>query len=221
MKLLKYTFVFLVFGMMYSCELVESPNDTENVSEGFITFPALTLEGSSFILLDVGGDYSDPGYKASLGTDDITDQVVVSGDVDPNTPGLYPVNYSVETTNELGNDQTVVVTRSILVQDPAVEAVDLSGSYQGSGFGSDIATVVKTGLGQYTCDKLLASGNNIAVTFYHAGGNTLAIVDQQGPFGNMNTTTPGTSASLTSDGFEWTVFIGCCGNFGPINFVKL
>jgi hypothetical protein len=222
MKYLKYTFIILGLGLLASCEYIESPDSTANVSSGFITFPALTLEGESFILLNVGASYEDPGYTATLGVDDITDQVDVTGDaVDTGKPGYYVVRYSVSTTNELGNDQTVTVLREIIVQGGDVDDLDLSGQYQGAGFGSSIVTVAKIGRGLYTADKALASGNNIAVSFYHVGGDLLAIPDQPGPFGNMNTASPGTDASLTPTGFQWSIFIGCCGVFGPITFDRI
>ncbi len=221
MKNIKYLFLLLLTISLGACDYLRSPDDTEIVSKGFITFPNLILTGDSFIQLSEGDDYAESGFSASLGTADITDDVVVSGNVDPSKAGLYVVSYSIETVNELDETQTVTAVRSILVQSSDVDDVDLAGQYQGSGFGSQIATVVKIGRGAYTIDKLLASGNNIGVTFYHVGGNILSIPDQPGPFGNVNTTSPNTSAMITDNGFEWTAFIGCCGNFGPITFVKL
>ncbi len=221
MKLYNYLFFIAAFGMLASCDLVESPDDTANVNEGFITFPALTLAGDAFIIIAQGDSYEDPGFSASLGVDDITDQVTVTGEVDPNTVGFYVIRYSVETENELGNTQTVTRTREVMVRGDDIDNVDLAGQYQGAGFGSHSVTVTQIGRGYYNADKALASGNNISINFYHVGGDILAVADQPGPFGNMNTSTPGTGASLTATGFQWTIFIGCCGNFGPITFDRL
>jgi hypothetical protein len=104
----------------------------------------------------------------------------------------------------------------------SISSTDLSGNYIGTGFSANpsVATVTKVGEGWYTINRILSSGNNIGAVFAHVGGNDLVIPDQPGPFGNINTTAAGTNATITPGGFNWTVFIGCCGNFGPIDFVK-
>jgi hypothetical protein len=100
--------------------------------------------------------------------------------------------------------------------------VDLSGNYIGTGFSANPATmnVTKLANGWYSIPDVLSSGNGIRANFAHLGGDVIVIPDQVTGFGLVTTDAPGASAALTPTGFKWTVFISCCGNFGPITFVK-
>ena len=64
--------------------------------------PGLVLAGSSYYSMYAGGSFTDPGYSAVDNCDgDITDKVVVSGNLDTNKPGIYTVSYTV--TDNFGN----------------------------------------------------------------------------------------------------------------------
>lgn len=218
----KIACAFVLLGGLSSCELFEAPNDTENVQELLITFPEIILTGDAYVTLSVGDSFDDPGAAAALGVEDVSDQVVVTSDLDVNIPGVYSITYTISTTNELGSESTVVASRFVSVIDQDVSGTDLSGSYIGTGFSSSpsVATVTKLADGWYSIDRVLSSGNNIGAVFAHLGGDVIEMPDQPGPFGNVNTTAAGAGASITPAGFQWTVFISCCGNFGPIDFVK-
>ena len=59
--------------------------------------PAVTLLGEARIILPYGAAYEEPGYTATDNVDgDLTDRVVVSGEVIPDQPGDYVLRYSVE-----------------------------------------------------------------------------------------------------------------------------
>ena len=59
--------------------------------------PILTLAGGSELTLDYGTAYVEPGYTAMDNADgDLTAFVSVSGAVDPETPGVYELRYTVE-----------------------------------------------------------------------------------------------------------------------------
>ena len=214
--------VFVLAVIFTGCEYFKAPETTLNVQTGEIKFPAIALNGERLITFQAGtGEYVEEGAVATLGAEDITGDIVVTGSVDSNSPGVYPINYFVETINSLGQPSTAEVNRWVLVTSEDLTDVDLSGSYQGSGFGNQVTTVTRLATGWYHIDKILASGNNIQATWAHVGGDVIEMPNQPSPFGDLNTTATGASAYLTADGFEWSVFIGCCGVFGPITFVKL
>lgn len=72
-----------------NCELVDNAND--------VTPPELRLNGDTEITLALGTDFDDPGYTATDDYDgDITDRVVVSGNVDPTKAGTYELTYTVQ-----------------------------------------------------------------------------------------------------------------------------
>lgn len=56
----------------------------------------LTLNGYSDVYLLNGTKYNEPGYKAVTDSGvDVTDKVVVSGNVDVNTSGIYEITYTI------------------------------------------------------------------------------------------------------------------------------
>jgi len=67
--------------------------------------PMLTLEGGQAAFIMVGDNYAEPGYNATDFRDgDLSANVIVSGDVDSNIPGIYTLNYSI--FNSIGVEAT-------------------------------------------------------------------------------------------------------------------
>ncbi len=76
------------------------------------TPPTITLNGSSYITMNAGSKYTDPGYSAKDAKgNDITARVNVSGSVNTNVAGTYTIKYSV--TDSYGNSASK--TRTIKV----------------------------------------------------------------------------------------------------------
>jgi len=72
--------------------------------------PTITLLGDAVISLDKGCIYTDPGFEARDNLDiNISSDVLVSGTVDVNTPGVYLVTYTVKDVK----DNEVSITRTI------------------------------------------------------------------------------------------------------------
>lgn len=223
-------FLFLTIALS-SCEYFESPDDTADVREGFITFPAISLEGDQYVTILVDGTFDDPGAVATLGTEDISNEIVVSGEVDPSTPGVYVLDYSVSVVNELDETSSASQQRYVAVITESVSNIDLSGTYNGDGTAAagtwtQAATITSIDGAWYRTDKALASGNNLGIFFAlvgDAGENQqerIVVPNQLSPFGFVNTTSADTFAELIDGGFQWTLFISCCGNFGPIIFTR-
>lgn len=75
--------------------------------------PEVALNGGSEITLEVGNDFTDPGFLATdLVDGDVSDSVEVTGSVDTSTPGTYLVRYTVRDSS--GNE-SAVHTRTINV----------------------------------------------------------------------------------------------------------
>lgn len=223
-------FIILTVSLL-SCEYFESPDDTAAVQKGLITFPAVTLNGERYVTMPVGGAFEDPGVVATLGTDDISEQVVVDGAVDPSVADVYVLTYTATVTNELGEESSASQERFVAVVSESVQDVDLSGTYNGDGTAvagtwNQAATVTPISGAWYRIDKALASGNNLGMFFALVGGGSneapekIVAPNQPSPFGPVNTTAAGASGELTDNGFQWTIFVGCCGLFGPIIFSK-
>lgn len=75
--------------------------------------PILTLNGTNNITLYLGSKYVEPGYRAIDNCDgDITNKVIITGNVDTNRIGTYKINYEVSDSS--GNKATTI--RSIIIK---------------------------------------------------------------------------------------------------------
>jgi hypothetical protein len=102
--------------------------DTEGLSR-ITTYAVLEMNGESFVKVNVGGSFNDPGCVATMGGEDVTDQIQVNSNVDTSKPGFYNVNYVVY--NDDGFPASA--SRTVMVVDPN----NFAGVYLGeSEFGS-------------------------------------------------------------------------------------
>ena len=110
-------------------------DDTDNISR-IKSYPALTLAGGEYIVINVGEAFTDPGAQATLAGSSITP--IISGAVNVNTPGIYRISYKAANTE---ND-TVSLVRSVIVTDPAVNSLNLSGTFKRGAFAPSPVTKV-------------------------------------------------------------------------------
>ena len=91
----KLFFYSLALGMM-TLGLTSCNDDEDQLSDTRVThFAELELLGDTWIEMNVGDTFKDPGYKATEGTEDITSKVVVSGSVNTAVGAFYNLVYSV------------------------------------------------------------------------------------------------------------------------------
>lgn len=130
MKKINLLIAALAFVGLTSCDYDGS--DDAKVTK----YVTIELTGGNQTLVPVGSEYTDPGYTATEGTEDVTSKVVVSGDqVDPDKVGIYNVTYSAKNVDGFAAE----VTRTVLVYDPSV-TTDITGTYtveRGDGFNGD------------------------------------------------------------------------------------
>ena len=78
---------------------------TRNINYVNPDAPILTLEGGQAAFIMAGEQYAEPGYTATdLRDGDLSANVIVSGDVDGNIPGIYTLKYSI--SNSVGMEAT-------------------------------------------------------------------------------------------------------------------
>lgn len=90
---------------------------TDRDSEGltrFTTYAVITLEGDSYMIVDKGSTFTDPGVKADLGGEDVTADLVIDSNVDTSKSGVYSISYAY--TNADGFSSAA--TRTVVVLDP-------------------------------------------------------------------------------------------------------
>ena len=108
--------------------LASCDKDTEGLSR-ITTYAVLEMNGESFVKVNVGGSFNDPGCVATMGGEDVSDQIQVNSNVDTSKPGFYNVNYVVY--NDDGFPASA--SRTVMVVDPN----NFAGAYLGeSEFGS-------------------------------------------------------------------------------------
>lgn len=114
-NLLYISIILISLSFFYSCE-----KETEGVSS--ILYFEL-FEGENY-LLPLNNVYKEPGYKVIYAGEDITNTVKVEGEVDGNTVGVYPINYSIVNADGVKTTRT----RTVIVADPSI-TTDISGEY--------------------------------------------------------------------------------------------
>ena len=128
--------------------------------------PELKLKGGDIIVVK-GGTYQEPGYTAQDNCDgDITDKVVVSGQVDSSKVGSYTLEYTV--TDSYGN--TATATRKVTVKQYSVTTAPANPT------GGVIYLTFDDGPSQHTARLLdVLDKYNVKATFFVVrGGNVLS-----------------------------------------------
>ncbi|MFN8335894.1 MAG: DUF5011 domain-containing protein [Cyclobacteriaceae bacterium] len=196
---------------MTSCENDES----ENIAKGVIRYPSIVLEGEDPLVIEAGGTFTDPGAKAFLGTDDITTELESESNVDANTPGVYQVTYTVSTTNELGQESTVTLNRTVSVTDGDVSGVDISGTYRRDGNPANaLVTVTKIKNGVFQSDNLRGSATNQVVgRIYAIGNNNIVVPITNSVFGRLEG-----EGTIAGSNFSYTLTFLDPPNTGATNF---
>lgn len=150
-RMKKFIYSILVSGALL-CATTSCKDSAEDPS--VVTyFAELTLNGDEFIKLSVGDTYTEPGYTATEGENDITDKVIVSGTVDTSVGNFYNLTYSVANTDGF----SVSATRQVMVVAPNnFASAYLSETEIGTRHYTDAPVVISdNGDGTYTIDDLL------------------------------------------------------------------
>lgn len=176
--------------------------DYDSDDDSYVThYVVLDLNEGSTYSVPVGSAYTDPGYTATEGTEDVSSRVVVGGDVvDANSVGVYNVTYSVANKDGF----SVSASRQVFVYDPSV-TTDISGTYTlesgqryrfstqaTTGYSGNEVTVTKVANGMFTVSDMLGgyyaqSPNNYGSSYAMSGtvklnsDNTLELLSSYVP----------------------------------------
>ena len=84
--------------------------------------PKITLDGKTYLKIEYGESFNEPGYSASYLGKDITDKVWINGKVDTTKVGIYDIKYKVRK-----NKITTTKTRKVEIVDTVKPVITLSG----------------------------------------------------------------------------------------------
>lgn len=87
-------------------------DSTEGLTR-FTYYPVIELEGDSYMIVDKGSSFQDPGFVATLNGEDISSAVDVQSNVNTSKSGVYSISYSA--INEDGFAASA--TRTVVVLD--------------------------------------------------------------------------------------------------------
>lgn len=114
MKKIKYVFMVSLALLFAACDK-ETTQDNSRVTY----YATLELDGDASLFWNAGTPFVDPGYTASLQGADVTDQVVVAGNVNTDVPGIYSLTYSIANADGF----SVSESRTVYVKDATPTAI--------------------------------------------------------------------------------------------------
>lgn len=91
----------------------------------YVTFELEDVNDYGETMVEVGSSYSDPGFTAMEGEEDVTSEVKVEGSVDPNTVGAYHITYSAVNSD----GYSASTSRTVIVYDSDYPSYDLTGAW--------------------------------------------------------------------------------------------
>lgn len=141
---------------LFSCE-----KEDHAIDQRVTYYPVFSLEKGSPYACQVGKPFVDPGYSAILNGSDITSDIMIEGEVDGTTSGIYNLTYSYTNSDGFVSE----TKRMVVVYDIAnAGTADISGTY------SDTNTSV------FTADGTLSRNYNA-----HYGGYNYSEKITKGP----------------------------------------
>jgi prepilin-type N-terminal cleavage/methylation domain-containing protein len=173
---------------------------SDNYNKTDFVLPVITLLGDNPINLNVGETYKDPGVKATDDVDgDITDRIVITGNINPNVAGPHTIIYNV--ADSAGND-AIAVTRTINVVDnlaPTI-TIETNGNSIYAKSGSTVVSVRDN-----------AELNNSSLKYQWINGTA---IPTESSFSTTftNNSTLNTPASTTGDYYLWILAKDSVGN---------
>lgn len=130
MKNLKYILFAILPAMLLASCTEDFPASTS------ITYPSIVMGGDAIEVISVGDAYTLPTTEAFIGEDPT--EITVTGTVDPNTAGIYTINYGA--SNPEGFEATAF--RTVVVMETAPSAVNMVGTWSRANGNDNVITQV-------------------------------------------------------------------------------
>ena len=143
-----------LYGLMLCATVMgmTSCSKDEHTDTRVTHFATIELKGEDFMVMNVGEPYTEPGYTAMEGTEDISSKVVVSGAVDSNKGGFYTLTYTAANKDNF----SASAKRTVMVKNSkSLASAYLGESQYGSRHYYNAPIVISdNGDGTYTIDDI-------------------------------------------------------------------
>lgn len=125
--------------------------DSEGLTK-ITTYAVITLTDGPVVTVPVGQPFTDPGYVAMQGADDVTDKVTVSGNVNTGKCGFYTLRYNV--INDDGFPASASRTVVVVDRNNFASAYLASCKYGARSYSNLHIMITDNGDGTYAIDDL-------------------------------------------------------------------
>ena len=116
----------LFISLVALVALVSCQKEDHAVNQTITYYPEITLTDGNTVAHQVGTPWSDPGVKAVLQGNDVTSQLDIDDQVDPDNSGIYTVKYTFINADGFVRS----ATRTVVVYDVAnANDADITGTY--------------------------------------------------------------------------------------------
>ncbi|HEY6502991.1 MAG TPA: DUF5011 domain-containing protein [Chitinophagaceae bacterium] len=218
MKYFKILMLSLLLLPFAGCEKTETFNNTaDRVGHSrVIFFPIVTLKGDRYMVVPVGGTFTDPGVTAKVGDADVPS--TTSGTVNTSAPGVYTLVYTA--LNSDGFAATAIRTVAVYSTDASAAANDLSGNYLRAATGIT-STWIKMAPGVYQVINPggAAAGASLVAIVFNATGFTVDMPTQVTSDGLTSSTTSEVYTNGSPSSYSW-IFLNPGYGTGVRTFVK-
>ena len=92
---MKKNILFMMMLALAAPVLTSCSDDETEGKSRITTYAVLEMNGSAYETVQMGTAFNDPGCVATLGTEDVSSQIVTSGTVNTNQLGYYTLSYKV------------------------------------------------------------------------------------------------------------------------------
>ena len=161
MKKIIYSLFVCMTILLGSCTDKTSFDDSKITY--YVTF---AMSGDQTMSVPVGIAYVDPGVKAMEGTKDVTAEMKITGTVNSNLVGYYPITYSSVNADGFASS----TTRTVFVYDPTI-TTDISGTYllASGSYRLNLSTKAHTAFSGYTVKLTTIAPGIFSVSDFFAG----------------------------------------------------
>lgn len=184
-------------------------------SEGLTSityFPVITLEGDSYMVVEKGSEFVDPGFKADLNGEDVSSEVKVTSYVDTSASGVYSIIYQVYNKDGFvaTASRTVVVLNlsdpieGFYTTDPDCYRINAAGTKTIYGNSYELL-IIGNADGTYFVEDLLGGYYSQRAGYgenYNLGGNIA--IDAAGKVSAVDSFLPGWADGLDEDLIDGT-----------------